>query len=352
MKLPVTVLSGFLGAGKTTVLNYVLKNREGLKVAVLVNDMAEVNIDSHLIANLEGEERLVELSNGCICCTLKDDLIERVLELAKEGRYNYLLIESTGIGEPLPVAATFMDEDGRLSEITQIDTMVTVVDASTLLEHLDSEEELTSLGLGADEGDERTLVDLIVDQIEFADVIVLNKSDVVSASDIPKMRSLIRRLNTTAEIIDAQFGAVELSKILNTGLFTWNVEERFPDEHTSEEEEYGITSFVYERDRPFDKDRFLCCVEGEWPGVIRSKGFFWLASDLEVVNVWSQAGNTCSMDQGGTWLEEELGPPKQRLVFIGVDLDKDQITSMLDSCLLTEEEMSGLEKAVSQTGKA
>lgn len=336
MKLPVTVLSGFLGAGKTTVLNHLLSNQKGFRVAVIVNDMAEVNIDKKLI-EVSGES-VVELSNGCICCTLREDLIEQVYEIADDKRYDYLVIESTGIGEPLPVAATFIheDEEGRgLSDVARLDTMVTVVDGANLLSSLDSKEELKALGMAASSEDDRTLVDLLIEQIEFADVIVLNKVDLLSEQEILRITAILQRLNDTAAVIPTRFGEVPTERLLNTKLFKW--EEGDPGsflQETSEAEEYGVSSFVYHRPRPFDKERFLECISREWPGVIRSKGFLWLADHPDEMQIWSQVGEICSVDTGGPWEEEA----HQQIVLIGVDLNRDAITAMLDRCLLTDEE--------------
>jgi len=376
-KLPVTVLSGFLGAGKTTVLSHILNNRQGKKVAVIVNDMSEINIDSAIVQNdvslNRSEEKLVEMSNGCICCTLREDLLEEVNKLARERRFDYLIIESTGISEPLPVAETFTfaDEEGvSLSDVSNLDTMVTVVDAVNFLKDYEEAKYLQDTGESLGEEDERSVADLLVDQVEFADVILVSKTDLAEADDIQRLIAILKTLNTNARIVPIVEGQVDIDVVLNTGLFEFEKAEQAPGwlkemrgEHVPETEEYGISSFSYEARRPFHPEKFHYLLHNteSYGKLIRSKGYFWLASRPEFAGTWSQAGGIARYGFGGmfwkavpkdSWPTEEdylesinekwvepFGDMRQELVFIGQNLKQDELTRALDNCLLSKEEV-------------
>ena len=376
-RLPVTVLSGFLGAGKTTVLSHILNNRQGKKVAVIVNDMSEINIDSTIVQNEislnRSEEKLVEMSNGCICCTLREDLLDEISALAKEKRFDYLVIESTGISEPLPVAETFTfaDENGiSLSDIADLDTMVTVVDAVNFMKDYEEAKFLQEKEESLGEDDERSVADLLIEQVEFADVILISKTDLVSADDVERLKAILLTLNTDAKLIPISQGEIHLDEVLSTGLFDFERAQAAPGwlkemrgEHIPETEEYGISSFSYRARRPFHPEKFYQFLHDteRYGKLLRSKGYFWLATRSECAGQWSQAGGIAHYGFGGmfwsavpranwptdkeyleniqkSWVEP-FGDMRQELVFIGQGLDQIGIENALNACLLSEEEL-------------
>ena len=376
-RLPVTVLSGFLGAGKTTVLSHILNNRQGKKVAIIVNDMSEINIDSAIVQNEvslnRSEERLVEMSNGCICCTLREDLLKEVTQLALENRFDYLIIESTGISEPLPVAETFTfaDENGvSLSDVAILDTTVTLVDAVNFLKDYDEAKYLQETGESLGEEDERTVADLLVDQVEFADVILISKTDLASIPDVERLTAILQTLNTRAKVIPISGGKIDIDQVVNTGLFDFEQSQQAPGwlkemrgDHLPETEEYGIASFTYQARRPSHPQKFYNFLhETEKFGkLLRSKGYFWLGSRPEYAGQWSQAGGIAHYGLAGMFWKalpkknwptdkeylasiekqwvEPFGDMRQELVFIGQELNQSDMIEALDACLLGEEEV-------------
>ncbi|HEY0298473.1 MAG TPA: GTP-binding protein [Arachidicoccus sp.] len=381
-KLPVTVLSGFLGAGKTSILKHILHNKENMKVAVIVNDMSEINVDAQLVEKenvlSRTEEKLVEMSNGCICCTLREDLLQEVARLANERRFDYLLIESSGISEPVPVAQTFSFEDAQnsksLSEISYIDSMITVVDCFNFIKDFGTTETLKDRELTDMEGDERNIVNLLTDQIEFANIIILNKTDLVLAETVGFLEATIKKLNPEAKIIKSTFGKVSPKELLHTKLFDFEkaqtaagwIKELETVNHTPETEEYGISSFVFRNPKPFHPERFWNFLNNEYPAnIIRAKGLFWIASRPDIAINFSQAGGSLRVEMAGVWWcsmsykertkylsfienqasiesrwSKQWGDRMNELVFIGQDLEKEKYTAMLKTCLLTDDEIS------------